>query len=277
MTDFEHLLTATRTRTPLLYHYTSRQGLRAILETGQLRLNTLDRMNDPRERREWLADGIFPPPGLTPASLRNHAKVVGQIHALLRLAARVACLTADRPRDRAGDPLAFFHKGWGRARMWEQYAQQHEGAVLVFERDALIMALDAGCKLGEGDVFSPSSMQYEDRRLSIPISGAYNTIEAINDVTSKGSSVRDLFFVKNRDWEGETEFRILFVYGEEAAFAHSGLPLGVSYQDSLRGVVLGERWHGARWLAPLAKHRGIETSIVKCDWENGAPVIRRYP
>lgn len=39
-----------------LYHFTSRASLRAILETGNLRLSSLALMNDPRERREWIAD-----------------------------------------------------------------------------------------------------------------------------------------------------------------------------------------------------------------------------
>lgn len=281
MTLFVDLVTESKHEGDLLYHYTSREGLRAILESGNLRLNSLDRMNDPRERTEWVADSIvLPPGGVGIASLAKQHEVIDQVDVLLRLAARLACLTDDRPLDPSGDPAAFFHRGWGRARMWEQYGRQHTGAVLVFDKTELIAALDESRAVGDGDVFSPSPVRYEDRRLSIPMSGYYETVEsikeAIDDLTSKGGSIADLFFVKNRDWAGETEFRILVVFGEQAAVANFGQPLDLSYRDSLRGVVVGERWDGADWLRPAATVREIEGSIVRCVWDNGSPGLARY-
>ena len=62
--SIDHLLTRESSAPDeLLFHYTSRESLRTILESGNLRLNTLDRINDPRERSEWIADKIVIPPG----------------------------------------------------------------------------------------------------------------------------------------------------------------------------------------------------------------------
>lgn len=281
MSDFSDLVQSPDSEGDLLYHYTSREGLRAILETGNLRLNSLDHMNDPRERTEWVADGIvLPPGGISMASLAAQDEVIGQVDVLLRLAARVACLTDDRSPDPSGDAAEFFHRGWGRARMWEQYATGHTGAVLVFSKDALCASIDEGRKAGEGDVFATSPVSYQDRRLAIPMDGYYESVEAIreaiDDLTSKGRALADLFFVKNTDWAGETEFRILVVLGEAAAESNAGQPLYLSYRDSLLGVIVGERWDGADWLRPAATRRRLATGVVRCDWNNGAPYLVKY-
>lgn len=184
-----------------------------------MRLNPLDRMNDPRGRMEWMADNVvLPPGGVSLELLQDQDEVVGQIDLLLRLAARIACLTDDRSRDPYGDESALFHRGWARARMWEQYARQHTGAVLVFEKYEFIEAMDEERQVRHGDVFSPSPVKYADRRLSIPVEGYFETIDriygAIDNLTSNGHSLGDLFFVKNLDWAAETEFRIVVVYGK---------------------------------------------------------------
>jgi hypothetical protein len=39
----------------LLFHYTQGCTLQKILTSGNIRMNTLDKMNDPRERKDWIA------------------------------------------------------------------------------------------------------------------------------------------------------------------------------------------------------------------------------
>ena len=156
--SIDHLLTRESSAPDeLLFHYTSRESLRTILESGNLRLNTLDRINDPRERSEWIADKIVIPPGdITAHSLAGQDEVLGQIDTVLRLGARVARLTSDRARSSELAASTYFHRGWGRARMWEQYGQQRQGAVLVFDKMALIESIDEERKVADGDS-SPSA------------------------------------------------------------------------------------------------------------------------
>jgi hypothetical protein len=278
----------------LVFHYTSRKSLRAILETGNLLLNTLDGMNDPRERTEWIAEGVVLPPGdVTAESLLAQDEIVGQIDQILRLGTRMACLTADRDPSPGADPDSYFHRGWGRARMWEQYGQGHQGAVLAFHKNSLLEALDQERQadqermaaqegiVDEGSIFAVDHVNYVDRALHLPLRGWFDSVEAIRDaldeMTSKGDAIRDVFFVKNTDWAGETEFRVLVVLGVAAGKARRGMPLYLSYRDSLRAVVLGERWEGADWLREALSGRDLgPENVVRCEWENGAPVLNPY-
>ena len=165
--------------------------------------------------------------------------------------------------------------------MWEQYGQQRQGAVLVFDKMAVIESIDEERKVADGDVFAISPVSYIDRPLQIPLEGWYDSVEAIRDaldrLTSDGKAIGDLFFVKNTDWSGETEFRVVVVLGLEAGASAAGSPLDLSYRTSLRAVVVGERWDGADWLPDsVARRRLGPSEVVRCDWVNGAPVLRSY-
>ena len=282
MLSIDHLLTRESSEGNLLFHYTCADTLKLILGGGSLRLSTLDGMNDPRERTEWFADDLVMPEGdVTLESLKKHDEVVGQVDVLLRQAARITCLTLDRERFKASDQDVFFHRGWGRARMWEQYANQHKGAVLVFDLNELCYAMDDGRKTEHGEVFSTSPVTYQDRRLKIPMQGVYDSIEAIaeavDNLSTSGKAIGDLFYVKNTDWASESEFRILVMYGEQAALANLGKPLFIAYLSSLRAIVLGEKWVDVDWLLGAAAQRGlIRSDVTRCSWDNGAPVLGTY-
>jgi len=265
---------------PLLFHYTSRDSLLAILDSGNLRLNTPSRMNDPRERTQWIPEKIVHPEGgVSPATMQIKDEVHDQIDLQLRLSARVACLTSDRTPSAGAGPGTNFHRGWGRARMWEQYGQQHRGAVLVFSRVDLFESFQTtiGAKAVEHLMWG--SVDYRDQRLDLPLEGSFSSVDevrvALEDLKNKGRNLNDLFFVKNSDWSGETEVRFLAVVGAAAASVDE--PLDLTYGDSLRAVVLGERWDGSDWLKDaVARRRVSADDVVRCDWVNGAPALKNY-
>lgn len=132
----DHYLADTdvRHRDALLFHYAKAESLETILASGNIRLNTLDGMNDPRERKDWIARGLVVPEGdLDWAMLAEQGAVAGEPNRLLRLGARIACFTRERQPLPGADADSLFHRGWARARMWHQYAAEHTGACLVFE------------------------------------------------------------------------------------------------------------------------------------------------
>lgn len=281
--SIDHFLTneSSRNSVDLLFHYTGRASLRAILESGNMWLNTLDKMNDPRERKEWVADQlVFPPGGMSPQSLGRQHDLQSTIDVMLRRGARVACLTADRAPCDGATPNSHFHRGWGRARMWEQYAERHQGAVLVFDRASFFESLDASRPPG-GHARAMGHVHYLDRPLELPLVGSISSMEelqtALEDVTSDGKALGDLFFVKNSDWSGENEVRFVLVLEMESATSEFDKPLDLSYGDSLRAVVLGEKWDGADWLPDATRKQNLAVdNVVICDWVNGAPVLRPY-
>ncbi|TCM36003.1 DUF2971 domain-containing protein [Kribbella sp. VKM Ac-2568] len=265
----------------LVYHYTSRESLKAILETGTIRLNTLTGVNDPRERKKWTADNLSAPSGdMTGGYFNTQLEVDEEIDRYLRQGARIACFTSERqpsPRSVAG---TYFHRGWARPRMWAQYGQHHRGAVLAFDKEALAGEL-SNWALREGDTASPGPVEYFDRRLQIPLSGAFESLTAVraalDEVTSSSSALHDLYFTKNCDWSSESEFRLVLTLGVASALEAGERPLYLPYRNSLRAVVLGELWDGADWLRSNLNLRRIGADdVLRCDWDNGEPVLRSY-
>ena len=280
--SIEHFLTEPLVEpTGLLFHYTRQRTLRAILEGGRVRLNTLDGMNDPRERKEWVARTVVLPPGdVTSEFLHAQDIVLSQPNRLLRGGARIACFTKEREPHPDADSDSLFHRGWARARMWHQYAEEHQGACVVFDYATLAEAIDNQRRIAEGDVFSVSPVKYRDRPLIIPLDGAYETPEqiqaALDNITNSGGNVADLFFTKNTDWQSEDEVRILVLLWNTDPEVPA-TPLDLSYGESLRAVVLGEEFGEPEWLEPAIHASGLsEGDVLRAAWVDGAPTLRSF-
>jgi hypothetical protein len=265
----------------LLFHYASAASLEAILASGNIRLNTLDRMNDPRERKDWVARDLVVPEGdLDWSMLAEQGAVADEPNRLLRLGARIACFTQEREPLPGADPDALFHRGWARARMWHQYAAAHTGACLVFDMTELVDAVDSARKIGNGDVFSISPVRYADKPLRLPLFGAFADVAAIqsalDDLTSDGKQIADLFFSKNTDWQSEDEVRILvLLWAPSSAIALE--PLDLPYGDSLKAIVLGEDFGDPAWFRAAVADRGLsEDDVLRADWVDGAPTLKPY-
>jgi len=265
----------------LLFHYTSAESLKAILVSGNIRLNTMDRMNDPRERKDWVARDLVVPEGtLDWSMLAEQGAVADEPNRLLRLGARIACFTKEREPFPGADPDALFHRGWARARMWHQYAAKHTGACLVFDMTKLVTTVDSARKYVDGDVFSTNSVLYTDKPLRLPLSGAFTNVAAIqsalDDLTSDGKQIADLFFTKNTDWQSEDEVRILVLLWDPAGTI-APEPLHLPYGDSLKAIVLGENFGDPAWFRPVVADLGLsENDVLRADWVDGAPTLKPY-
>jgi hypothetical protein len=264
----------------LLFHYTGRCTLQKILTSGNIRMNTLDKMNDPRERKDWIARQlVMHEGGVSQESLMQQDEVLAQPNVLLRRGARIACFTEERHPLPDADPDSLFHRGWARARMWLQYAEDHKGACVVFDYRLLADSLDKARRLEDGDVFSISPMKYVDKPLHIALQGSFATKAEIQDalyeLTDDGRNIADLFFTKNTDWQSEEEVRVLALlwkWSEEVAG-----PLDLPYGDSLRAVVLGEDFGTPDWLHQALKSRSLpEEDVLRASWVDGAPILKPF-
>lgn len=123
----------------LLYHYTSLLSACKILESGKLRLSTLTNTNDPLEFVSVENYGFSAWGDIDWRKIFNELKVSGQNR---KNFVRMLCFSKDffrtsddwkndKNQDFA-DNLLF--KGWARNRMWAQYADNHSGVCLVFDR-----------------------------------------------------------------------------------------------------------------------------------------------
>jgi hypothetical protein len=121
------------------YHYTKwKTASEDIIPTGKLRLSPYARMSDPLEAMApMLAAGVsYSPTDEEAATKLGLAHVETQEElGRLRSCAKVLSLTVDAAW--AANVPEFdrrFGMGWARARMWEQYAEDHTGVCLIFAR-----------------------------------------------------------------------------------------------------------------------------------------------
>ena len=100
-------------------------------------MNAWSRMNDPREAQQWESTGT-----LTAVAPYNEPEMTQRLDDVLRRSARLLALTVDRNRTPNAKPDSLFHRGWGRAPLWAQYAGAHRGVCLVLNPAVVSEALD---------------------------------------------------------------------------------------------------------------------------------------
>lgn len=254
-----------------LYHYTSASTLAKILESRQLRMGRYSQTNDPRETSSW-SPSVDLDEGDENLSSDEMNQMFGRIGDV-RDGVKLVCFTLDSEIDQPQFRLPF-HRGWARARMWHQYADGHAGVCLILDRtawneDLRKMGKDSRATTYEGPV------RYEDAAL-----GQYQSLltfssSELRTEGSKNSIKRimerhrqELFFMKNRDWESETEYRFLAVSDSPEEY--------IPISSSLVGIVLGQDFPSTELsvLEDRLRRNGFED--VRCAhlyWSNGAPLV----
>ena len=122
-----------------LFHYTTRRAaFEDILPKKRMRFSPYTEMRDPLENK-WLFNSSYTIPTGMPDDDPNHPDRTQAFlearAAAIRESAKVLSLTLDAP---GFEEAPLFGRGWARARMWEQYAENHAGVCLLFRRDAII-------------------------------------------------------------------------------------------------------------------------------------------
>jgi Protein of unknown function (DUF2971) len=264
----------------LLYHYTRPDSLDTILANGTLRLSPYANTNDPREQKDWRPAFVMP---ATPARPPERWLDVGRTSAAslidettdrhLRRGARLACFAHDRERLNDASVGTLFHRGWARARMWHQYASEHTGACLVFDRTELLESVDNRIPHQQGDLFTWGKVAYRDQALTIPLSvpmlADVGVEAALDNLSVRQGAVEHLYLTKNTDWESEQEFRIVVIrwnVGDKSVDE----PIDVAFGNALRAVVFGDRFTGDI-VAMLADRPDVDA--LRCRWGDGVPLL----
>jgi hypothetical protein len=238
----------------MIAHYTrAERAFGDILPSGCLRISSFDRMNDPQENKDWVRLVSFTGPARTAPSLEAMTRALAENDRPDLAEARVKfnlgrqrqtkilCLTAESAER---SPQEDFNRAYARPRMWEQYAERHAGACLVFDRaalhDAVAPQLEALGSWWHGEV------SYDNAAVQGGVDGfdvrLRELLAASNDDLEEASRRhlqshhRALFFTKMADYRDEYEVRYVVFDGKADEYA------SVSYGDALRAVVLGENF-----------------------------------
>lgn len=249
---------------PWIGHYTTAAAaFEHIIPTGELRMSPYHLMRDPAENK-----GFFPSAS-PPRDQENPVQewlAAGLALKEARDQTRLMSLTCDAPDY---EPAAkVFGCCWARARLWEQYADVHHGACLVFDRALFEEALRD--KLGEDRV---SFGEVEYTPMGVAESAATHiSDQRLMDPTTREQAVseyltnrrQELFFLKSDDWATEYEFRAVLARSDDE-YAFTG------YGQALVAVVVGERF--PKWQVVGAQEICDRAGVLlsRARWNNGRP------
>jgi hypothetical protein len=258
-----------------LCHYTSADAaLDHIIPEGKLRMSPYARMRDPLENRELTFVGSLPLDG------KPEELVLEELMDLMD----DATFRIRRTRDRMlllsftvdatmgyGEGDEPFMRAWARARMWEQYASNHVGVCIAFDREKALGHLRAQLHaLGSptlGDVV------YTPRGFRGTEAATLRLARFREDESSLAAWVveheADLYFTKTLDWQTEHEYRVTIFTDKTSNDGYVYVPFGGA--ESIRAVILGEHFPQAQVpkAESICEKAGIE--LLMLIWASGAP------
>lgn len=251
-----------------VYHYTTRDtAICRILYSSELRIGPFELTNDPREYKDWEFDLTWSG-DLEPPDIEKHASIKRTATTRARSGIKLLCMTSDDRRALERDPLDTFARGFARPRMWAQYAENHLGVCLIFDREVLHQAIDS--QAGFHSAIYRGSVRYSDHEAvrSGAFSLDYESIvrEGLESTLTEHLHRHHqlLFFCKATDWSAEIEYRwLLSSLTTEPEF--------IEFGDSLVGVVVGASFQEAYEpsIRGLCAQRGAY--FARLYWRNGHP------
>jgi hypothetical protein len=248
------------------FHYTTREAaFGGIMAEHKLKLATYGRMRDPLENQPWRFTfaGYGPRPADEQAMaerLNGYTLFEDELNVGVRDRSHLLSLTVDVEPDPEGEQEPFC-RGWARARMWEQYAENHRGVCLAFDKEKLTESLMASVS---GLVVYAQEVIYDGRGLMKPIIDHQAMAEPGYAGEYINTNSGPLFFTKARDWETEHEYRFVVV-------AHDEAPIAIDYGDALVAVIAGDQV--PRWEIPAMRAKCEEAAVAarQMKWSNWRP------
>jgi hypothetical protein len=296
-----------------LYHYTRWETLPEIVYSNSLRMCSIERMNDPRESKDWVIGTSHQgPPDLTGIDMPAVIREVARYRQDLKLVA----LSQDVQLETVSHP--YLGAGFARPTMWAHYAGNHTGCCIVFDKPKLIRRFmeESTDKFG-----SPSGVMHAPMAYTADAFGGDLSLRGINAeairrlgvedaVRQHFSAINQVWFQKHSDWQSEAEYR--FVYHDytkrdviliDISDCVVGLVLGADFREShlviardfndsfgLGGCVAQCMWIGPYWgmqdlcevggqwrYAPSRRgvaHSGISIAVSKTTAKLDMEVIR---
>lgn len=258
--------------TALLYHYTSMDVfIDHILGANQLKVGRYLNTNDPKETKDWsFSVGTNQNRDFGDYDLR---KISASMTRGMKLQTNVVCFTQDRAL--SGNHLEDIHnRGFCRPRMWAQYAKNHEGVCLIFNRDSIKNGISQAFP---GHTTYHGPVTYLNRSVVPDLSKSpyIINIDYLEEYGEEGylaahihTHVSRLFFEKAQDWRDEVEYRwVLFGNDEKDLFFDLG--------DSLVGIVFGTSCDEERIKAAveITERQGRALWTEQLVWTGCAPWV----
>jgi hypothetical protein len=259
-----------RTPDKLLYHYTKLEIAHDhIIKNRTLKLGRFTSTNDPKEIKDW----EFSLYTANQGGLLNFDSlaVSKRLSAALKARTKLGCFCRDSQPLSGDHTKDIFFRGWSKPRMWAQYAENHTGVCLVFDRQALDEAV---VKLAGFDaIVYRANVSYANQGI-VPVFGpdAYTiNCDTLSTLQFDGyvrehlrTFVRRLFFEKMSDWRDEQEFRwVVFSDREKDLF--------VEINSSLKAIMFGDRCPEEAVDALIENTEAMGLEYMGLKWRNCSP------
>jgi len=277
----------------LICHYTKREvAMEKILVTKQLRLGQIGQTNDPRESKPWEIPIPFTS-GLQGKEREKEEELVketiSEIRRVMKEEWKVLCFTSEKqPLNSEKWPLNleincllegieeyYFNHCYTHPRMWAQYAENHTGVCLIFDKNKLDQSINdelgQRCKLYQGLV------QYDKIHSGEVITPLPRTlIEDIGKFGTTNSARKYLldwykffFLRKHPDWETEVEYRW-------PAHSEKSAPEFVSITNSILMVLVGVDFPQNSESDLINLCKDLQIPAKRFVWKNGMPVLDHF-
>jgi len=254
----------------LLYHYTKIHiAIDYILTKRNLKIGSFTKTNDPKETKEWKFNlGTNRNRDL---SQYNMAELSAQLSKELKEKTKLLCFSKDREPLTGNHLKDIFNRGYCKPRMWVQYAENHTGVCLVFDKERLNEILNK--KFGHQYYIFSRDVDYVDRGVVPNLSeGDYTiNIDSLERMGLKEYSKAHLrtfykrfFFEKLKDWRDENEYRwVLYTDVIDDLYIDIG--------EALRGVVFGENTDLRKIDKIMNMTEELDIEYTRITWKNCSP------
>lgn len=230
--------------TNLLYHYTSEiTFLEHILPLFELRFGTVKNFNDPYEKiqreinfkalklKHFIEDGNVS---------KNLSEIKMKFNDYYRNKVFIASFSMNNQLDsirkiQVSDNEYQF--GYGKLRMWSQYANNHRGVCIVFNKEKLINIINSKVNGSEAVVYC-KRVEYKNQAFNYDsmVIDYTEYLENSDEYLTKhiSQNMLKLLFNKTEDWENENEFRIA-IFSPQNTTEH----LYFDIKDAIESIYLG--------------------------------------
>jgi hypothetical protein len=248
----------------LLYHFTSKEiALEKILSSGELKFSILGNTNDPRETKHWLFNLEY----TWPEANSNYVKQMDLINNILKNNVNLLCFTIDNSKLEIDHNL---RNGYMHSRSWSQYASNHTGICLLFEKSKLTskvqLEYQKSYKVWHGKV------EYINRTIKNPPKCLTISGEVINkdlSIEHIEKYYSELFFEKRNDWEDENEYRIIIFTSDKSI---SDLKIDIS--DCIVGLIVGVDFNKVYEPCVFEACNKYNIEADRIQWSEGLPVLQ---
>ncbi len=256
--EFDLMRDFQKEKNRFLFHYTTYSSALGILLSRQMRMGFLVNMNDPLEFVSHRDDGIVTHGGTNEEVFSKLNQFTNAVIEKER-SVRLASFSVDMPdNDQSNTCQENFYNnlnfGWGRSRMWAQYADNHKGVCLIFDRECIEKEFK--------DAFESKSCECFCKKVIYT-----NDLEPIRDALSHPcdsfltADKIDFLFQKCQDFRDEQEYRLLLI---NKKLKDPNETVSFSIENSVCGVITGVKF-------PKENKSSLEAAIKSCN-----PQIRRF-